>query len=166
MNVPGQAALSRAARRSRQSKSFALLGAVMLLAWQAPSYGDQAAAKKEITRIEPQIALHDFKPLDALAAPGKAVPAAASHETYQGADGLRVGVWEGEPGTLQLTDYPFDEFCLIVTGELVVTSAGGKPLVFQAGDSFVIPKGFTGTWEMKTRVRKQSVLVATSPPAR
>lgn len=163
MNAPSRVVLSTDVRR--RSTSFAFVSGVMLLVGHALSFGDEATAKKEITRVEPAIALEDFKPLTVFAAPGKAVPAAASHETYKGADGLRVGVWEGEPGTLQLTDYPFDEFCLIVAGELVVTGTGGKPLIFRAGDSFIIPKGFSGTWEMKTKVRKQSVLVAAPSPA-
>lgn len=138
------------ARRGRRSAGVALVGSLMLLLWQTPSHGDAFTAKKEITRVEPGVALQGFKPLTAFAVPGKAVPAAASHDAYKGADGLHVGIWEGEPGTLQLTNYPFDEYCLIVAGELVITSTDGPPQVFRPGDSFVIPKGFSGTWEMKT----------------
>lgn len=159
MNALSYFMLADEVRRGRRSAGVALVGSLMLLLWQPPTQADALTAKKEITRIEPGVALQGFKPLTAFAAPGKSVPAAASHEAYKGADGLHVGVWEGEAGTLQLTNYPFDEYCLIVAGELVITSTGGAAQVFRPGDSFVIPKGFSGTWEMKTKVRKQSVLV-------
>jgi uncharacterized cupin superfamily protein len=68
-----------------------------------------------------------------------------------------VSLWESGPGILKTSGYPHDEYCLVVTGDLVVTNASGSRQVFHPGDTFVIPKGWVGTWDMKTRFEKQFV---------
>jgi uncharacterized cupin superfamily protein len=68
-----------------------------------------------------------------------------------------VGIWESGPGVLKVNDYPQDEYCLIITGDLVITNASGSRQEFHPGDTFVIPKGWVGTWEMKSRLKKQEV---------
>lgn len=71
------------------------------------------------------------------------------------ADTLEVGLWESGPGTLQLSDHPADEVVHLVSGELeLVDETTGQRLRFTAGDHFVVPKGFTGLWIMKTKVRE------------
>lgn len=145
---------------------FSALAGASLLLNQAPALaGDPATGGKDITRVDSRVALDNFQPVTVFAAKGHPIPGAASHSVFGGESGLQVGIWEGEPGVLHLANYPFDEYCLIVSGELVITNAAGQQQVFRAGDSFVIPKGFSGVWEMKTRVRKQSVLTGASKGA-
>ncbi|MGH7804141.1 MAG: cupin domain-containing protein, partial [Candidatus Binatia bacterium] len=73
-----------------------------------------------------------------------------------------VGLWSSEPGVLQTDSYPHDEYCLVLEGTLVVTNRSGTKDEFKPGDSFVIPKGWAGTWDMKTKFKKQYVASAAS----
>lgn len=109
----------------------------------------------EITLINGKAALSGFQPETSLTMPGKPAPLAAGKEFYKGAkEGLSVGIWEGKAGILKIDSYPHDEFCVLITGELVITDAKGKSHTYGPGDTFVIPKGFSGTWDMKTTTRK------------
>lgn len=69
-------------------------------------------------------------------------------------DGNKVALWGSEPGALKATDYPIDEFVYVLEGDVVTTDADGTRHEFHPGDSFVIPKGWVGTWDMKTRFKK------------
>lgn len=73
-----------------------------------------------------------------------------------------VGLWASEAGVLQTDAYPHDEYCLVLEGTLVVTNRSGTKDEFKPGDSFVIPKGWAGTWDMKTKFKKQYVAAAAS----
>ena len=70
-------------------------------------------------------------------------------------------LWESEPGVLETDNYPHDEFCLVSSGELVVTNRDdGSTATYGPGDTFVIPAGWNGIWDMKTRFRKLYVVLA------
>jgi len=71
--------------------------------------------------------------------------------------GLSVGLWQSGPGVLQTGGYPYDEYCLVLEGHLVVTNRSGHREEFGPGDTFVIPKGWAGTWNMTTQFKKQYV---------
>jgi uncharacterized cupin superfamily protein len=75
-----------------------------------------------------------------------------------------VALWESGPGVLQTDSYPNDEYVLVLEGELAITNKSGKKDEFKAGDSFVIPKGWAGTWDMKTKFKKQFVAVYEKAP--
>lgn len=64
------------------------------------------------------------------------------------------GVWQCSPGLVAMTDWPYDEFCVLLTGRVVITPDGGSPREYKAGDALVLPKGFTGTWDIRETVRK------------
>lgn len=86
---------------------------------------------------------------------------------YLAGDGrFKVALWESGPGTLRTESYPHDEYCLVLEGELVVTNASGTSETFGPGDTFVIPRGWAGTWDMKTRFRKQYVAFGEVMPER
>ena len=76
---------------------------------------------------------------------------------------LTVGIWQSEPGTLKTDGYPVDEYCLVLEGHLVIDNRGGSHAEFDAGDSFVIPKGWAGTWKMTKRFKKQYVAFEEKP---
>ena len=63
------------------------------------------------------------------------------------------GIWESTPGKWSIS-YTEDEFCTILQGRVVLTDESGKSESFKAGDAFVIPAGFKGTWETVEKVRK------------
>ncbi|MCZ7472695.1 MULTISPECIES: cupin domain-containing protein [Rhizobium/Agrobacterium group] len=69
-------------------------------------------------------------------------------------DNVRAGIWEGETGPFAIKSHPYDEYCTITAGELLVTDANGNEQVFGPGDSFALPKGFVGVWDVRKRLRK------------
>jgi uncharacterized cupin superfamily protein len=73
---------------------------------------------------------------------------------YQGKE-LRMSIYEDDPATFAITEpFPFDEYVLVLSGKLILTDAGGQVHEYVAGDSLVVPKGFTGTWQMLGNYRE------------
>jgi uncharacterized cupin superfamily protein len=68
--------------------------------------------------------------------------------------GNKVVFWGSEAGALKAGSYPLDEFVYVLEGDLVTVDADGTRHEFHPGDAFVIPKGWAGTWDMKTRFKK------------
>jgi uncharacterized cupin superfamily protein len=68
--------------------------------------------------------------------------------------GNKVAFWGSEAGTLKAGNYPLDEFVYVLEGDLVTVDANGTRREFHPGDAFVIPKGWAGTWDMKTHFKK------------
>ncbi len=72
---------------------------------------------------------------------------------------LIVRVYEDDPATFAITrPFPVDEFVLILNGKLILTDANGKVQEFIAGDSLMVPKGFSGTWQMLGNYRELIVV--------
>ncbi len=72
---------------------------------------------------------------------------------------VRVGLWEAGVSKTYLEDYPFTEYVLMISGHLVVTNDDGSVMEFRAGDTFVMPKGFSGLWDIRERMKKQMVQI-------
>jgi uncharacterized cupin superfamily protein len=68
--------------------------------------------------------------------------------------GNKVAFWGSEAGALKAGNYPLDEFVYILEGDLVTVDVDGTRHEFHPGDAFVIPKGWAGTWDMKTHFKK------------
>ena len=66
---------------------------------------------------------------------------------------FHCGVWVSEPGTWRV-HYTEDEFCHLIEGESVLTDAAGVAHRYGTGDAFVIPAGFSGSWQSIGNVRK------------
>ena len=64
-----------------------------------------------------------------------------------------VGLWRGEVGTWNIA-YKKDEYCEILEGKSVLTDNEGNRVTVTQGDRFVIPKGYTGTWEVVENTKK------------
>lgn len=69
---------------------------------------------------------------------------------------LSVSVFESTPkirggknehSKNRVKSYPYDQFVLVLSGKSVLTDAAGNAQTFVAGDTFVVPRGFAGTWE-------------------
>lgn len=73
--------------------------------------------------------------------------------------GALAGIWEAGPH-LERIDCDYDEMCHILEGRVRLTDAGGTARAFGPGDSFVVARGFTGTWENLTPVRKVFFILA------
>jgi uncharacterized cupin superfamily protein len=68
--------------------------------------------------------------------------------------GNKVALWGSEAGALKAGNYPLDEFVYVLEGDLVTVDADGARHEFHPGDAFIIPKGWAGLWDMKTRFKK------------
>ncbi len=74
-------------------------------------------------------------------------------------DQLIVEIYEDDPTTLRFDEpFLFDEFVTVLSGKLILTGADGLSQEFVAGDSFVVPTGFTGTWKMLGNYRELVVV--------
>jgi len=56
------------------------------------------------------------------------------------------GIWHSTIGCWQV-QYDENELCFLLKGKVILTDTGGNQRTFQAGQAFVIPAGFKGTWE-------------------
>jgi uncharacterized protein len=78
---------------------------------------------------------------------------------FTGEDGrLYCGIWESTPGKVAI-DYKEWEFCHFIEGKAVITNEDGRKWTLNAGDGFIIPQGFKGTWETVEKVRKHYVIL-------
>jgi uncharacterized cupin superfamily protein len=68
-----------------------------------------------------------------------------------------AGEWRCEVGKWKIA-YTEEEFCQIIEGVSIVTDADGKAVTLVSGDRLVIPRGFTGTWEVVEPTRKTYVI--------
>ena len=75
---------------------------------------------------------------------------------------VKVGVWEAGEGRLDLEDFPFTEYVLMISGVVTVIEQNGDSMTFKAGDTFVIPKGWTGIWDVQERMKKQIVRIGSA----
>jgi len=64
-----------------------------------------------------------------------------------------AGVWQATAGRWAVR-YSEHEFCHLLAGRVVITSDAGERFEFKAGESFVVPAGFSGTWEVVEECRK------------
>ena len=58
-----------------------------------------------------------------------------------------AGRWSATRGKWRVR-YTENELCVMTAGKVVIESTGGERMSFAAGDAFVVPAGFTGTWEV------------------
>ena len=67
-----------------------------------------------------------------------------------------AGVWTCTPGTMKLTDYPFNEMAVLIEGRIEITDEdSGVTTSFGPGEALAISKGFRGTWHMPEPVLKR-----------
>ncbi|MCY1343039.1 hypothetical protein D9M68_636220 [compost metagenome] len=67
------------------------------------------------------------------------------------------GIWEGAPGQWTIA-YTEHEYCEILQGVSMLRDSDGGAKTLRAGDRFVIPAGFKGTWEVLEPTRKVYVI--------
>jgi uncharacterized cupin superfamily protein len=81
-------------------------------------------------------------------------PAQSATNLFQSADGrFNSGIWECQPGKWRVV-FTESEFCHLLAGVIVVRGDDGSERTFKAGDAFVSPAGFTGTWEVLEPAKK------------
>ena len=68
--------------------------------------------------------------------------------------GVSVGVWECTPGGWAIVDRPDTETMMLLAGVVTITPVDGEPVELGEGDVFVLPKGWSGRWDVTETVRK------------
>lgn len=68
--------------------------------------------------------------------------------------GVEVGIWECTPGGWPIVDRPDTETMLLLAGRATLTPEGGEPVELGEGDVFVLPRGWSGRWDVTDTVRK------------
>ena len=85
---------------------------------------------------------------------GDATQRTTTKEWYGDPTGsFKSGFWSAQPGRSEIR-YTSDELCHILEGVVRLTDASGHVETYRAGDTFLIPNGFTGVWETVEPVRK------------
>ncbi|MDK4715767.1 cupin domain-containing protein [Rhizobium sp. CNPSo 4039] len=102
-------------------------------------------------------------PRESKALPERLIAGDPSFKTWaqdEAKDGtVRTGVWEATPGETRSIKGETFEFCHILSGVVEITADDGEPMVYRAGDSFVMKPGFVGRWKTIETVRKIYVTV-------
>ncbi|MER9580742.1 cupin domain-containing protein [Mesorhizobium sp. M0276] len=87
------------------------------------------------------------------------LPVGLDHAYYARPErGVKSGIWRCGPYTEHYDSYTADEFMVILEGE-VTLEADGFSETYGKGDSFLVPKGFHGTWRQPVPMLKFYVIV-------
>ena len=104
-----------------------------------------------------------FEPKHAIPAPERLIAGSPSFKSWpqdSAKDGkIDTGVWEATPGETHSIKGETFEFCHIVHGVVELTEKGKEPVVYKAGDSFVMKPGYVGVWKTIETVRKIYVTI-------
>jgi uncharacterized cupin superfamily protein len=68
-------------------------------------------------------------------------------------ESVRCAWWEATPGTYNVI-YDAWEFIHLLEGKITITPDGDEPRHVGASDTFIIEKGFRGTWKIEEKVLK------------
>ena len=70
---------------------------------------------------------------------------------------FHCGIWEAEPATWRVS-YSEHEYCLMLEGRILIRDDDDTETLVAKGDSFVVPAGFSGTWQVLEKARKVYVI--------
>lgn len=88
-------------------------------------------------------------------------PHTATRILHAAADGsTTVGVWSCTPGGWEVTRRPDTEIVRLLDGHATITDANGTQRRVVAGTVVVLPRGWSGRWDVHETVRTLSVVVA------
>jgi uncharacterized cupin superfamily protein len=73
---------------------------------------------------------------------------------------LRAGVWEAEAYSERVTNYPYDEIVFVVAGAVSIIDDEGRDERFEAGQCFVLQRGFNGYWQQHETLKIFHMTVA------
>jgi uncharacterized protein len=72
--------------------------------------------------------------------------------------GPEVGIWECTPGGWAIEDRPDCETAVLLSGRARLTGADGSSVELGPGETVVLPRGWTGRWDILETVRKVYVV--------
>jgi len=74
-----------------------------------------------------------------------------------------VVLYESEAAVIDVSyPFPYDEYVLVLEGEVILTSTSGERQRYSVGESFVVPKGWMGTWDMPSPFRELIIVETAS----
>ena len=81
------------------------------------------------------------------------------HKSYEGR-GLTLGTWACNKGAVEIQGHALDEACFITRGSVTLTDSEGRSETFGAGEGFLLPRGFRGTWAQSDDFAKLFVAIS------
>jgi uncharacterized cupin superfamily protein len=70
-----------------------------------------------------------------------------------------VSVFAASSANIDINEpFPYGEFVLVLEGEVTLTNADGGTATYKEGDTFLVPKGWLGTWDMPFKYREMIVI--------
>lgn len=64
------------------------------------------------------------------------------------------GIWEATPYAERFNDFGANEMAIILSGRVCITPDDSAPMIFGPGDTYLMKKGFKGTFEVLETVIK------------
>ena len=74
--------------------------------------------------------------------------------------GLTLGTWACNKGAVEIQGHPVDEACFITRGSVTLADSEGRSETFGAGEGFLLPRGFRGTWSQSDNFVKLFVAIS------
>jgi uncharacterized cupin superfamily protein len=65
-----------------------------------------------------------------------------------------AGVWTCTPGSWPLKDLPYSEVVYVIEGRNVLTDEDGRSTELHAGDMLMLPRAWSGRWQIVETTRK------------
>jgi uncharacterized cupin superfamily protein len=70
-----------------------------------------------------------------------------------------VALFEASPAIIDVNEpFPYDEFVQVLEGEVTLTNVDGGTATYKQGDTFLVPKGWMGTWDMPFKYREMIIV--------
>lgn len=83
----------------------------------------------------------------------------SSITAWSGSEGrVRVGLWEVERGSFRATRVDHHEIFYVLSGRATLQPDEGPAVEVEAGDLYVTPCGWSGTWTVTEPLRKLYVI--------
>jgi uncharacterized cupin superfamily protein len=128
----------------------------------ARSNETSVVAPQRVTKVSPaelgtspRVAVPDDQWMTVTAGKGGKVANVASFVTTD--KRFQVDVSAYDHLTLELKDWPVDEFMYFLEGSVEITDAQGNRRMVKPGDAIVMPRGFHGTWRQLGPIKKIAV---------
>jgi hypothetical protein len=155
-------------KRNLERSGVAAIGLVVVASWLfvpvIASAGDAKPAKKtaalpvgfDDSRLRGELPAVEAFVDPSLILKGKSSP--RGEVLFRGEELIVEVYTDGELKIRSSEPFPHDEFIYILSGELLLTGTDGVERYYNAGDTLVIPKGFTGIWHQSANFRELVVI--------
>lgn len=134
-----------------------LAAASMFVVGATPSPGAIGVGLSQLSNVS-SVPVEGDEHMWVLSEDSRNVPSVAEAISYRSGDGRwAVDVSGYDKVTLELKTWPVDELMFLLEGELEIRDCTGVSRVYKAGDAFLMPQGFCGTWQQRTGIKKVAV---------